>query len=69
MEVVNQSDLLLSVIGTKANPTAPEYEVSELDQVDIFTDEHLYAVAVLIQRRHEKLLEVHELIHVLQGVS
>jgi len=65
LEVVNQSDLLLSVIGTKANSATPEHEVGELDQVDIFTDEHLYAVAVLIERRHEKLLEVHELVYVL----
>jgi len=68
LEVVNESDLLLSVIGTEANPATPEHEVSELNQVDIFTDEHLDAVTVLIERRHEKLLEVHEFIHVLQGV-
>ena len=66
LEVVDQPDLLLALVGWEANPAASEDEIAEFDQFGVLLDEKFDAVSVLVKRGHKEFLEVDEFVNDIQ---
>ena len=66
MEVVDQPDLLLALVGRESDPAASEDEIAKFDQFGVLLDEKFDAVSVLVKRGHKEFLEVDEFINDIQ---